>query len=118
MDHAHHTGATDPGHNLVAPEAFKLVGHGGRGPVHVVKELGRGMEVLPPSFDIGMQVGDAVDDGHLGGSSIAAISRGSPGPAAAGPQCELYATSGQAARCRAAHSGHPEPGLPSPMSNR
>src|SRR5215469_1911702 len=64
-DHAHHARAPDPGHHLVAAEALELVGNAGRRALHVVKEFGMGVDVAPPSGDLAMHGGNAVDDRHL-----------------------------------------------------
>ena len=63
-DDADHAGPPDAGHDLVAAEALELVGDRRRGAVHVVLEFRMGMDIPPPGRDLGMQVGDAVDDGH------------------------------------------------------
>ena len=58
-----------PGHDLVAAELPQPLGDEGRGAVHVVQQLGMGMEVAAPGHDVGLQIGDAIDDGH--GSDLA-----------------------------------------------
>src|SRR5262249_14839310 len=64
-DHAHHAGAPEPSHDLVAAEALELVGDSGRRALHVVKEFGVGVDIVPPGGDIAMHGGNAVDDRHL-----------------------------------------------------
>ena len=63
-DHADHAGAADAGHHLVAAEALELLGHHARGAVHVEQQFRMGVDVLPPGGDLGVKVGDAVDDRH------------------------------------------------------
>ena len=81
-DDADHAGPPDAGHDLVAAEALELVGDRRRGAVHVVLEFRMGMDVPPPGRDLGMQVGDAVDDGH--GEVLAR------GVASGGAQCSKW----------------------------
>jgi hypothetical protein len=33
--------------------------------VHVIKQFGVGVQIVPPSPDLAMQIGDAIDDRHL-----------------------------------------------------
>src|SRR6266511_3949502 len=61
---ADHAGASDSGHHLVAAEALELLGDGGGGAVHVVKEFGMGVDVMPPGGDLAVHGGNAVDDRH------------------------------------------------------
>ena len=61
---ADHAGSPDAGCDLVAAEALELIGDRSGGAMHVVLEFRMGVEVTPPSRDLGVQVGDAVDDGH------------------------------------------------------
>ena len=70
MNDAHHPGASDPGHYLVAAEAPELVGDRGSGAMDVVEQFGMGVQVVPPSCDIAVQVGNAVDDRHQDGSGL------------------------------------------------
>ncbi len=46
------------------PNAFSFSATDAGGAVDVVEQLRVGMQVAPPGGDIGMQVGDAVDDRH------------------------------------------------------
>ena len=50
--------------DLVAAEFFQALGHERGRPVHLIEELRMGMKILPPGSDIGLQVGDAINDGH------------------------------------------------------
>src|SRR3954471_4840868 len=63
-DHPHHAGTPDAGHHLVAAEALELLGDRSRGAMYVIKQFGMGVDVVPPSGDLAMQVGNAVDDRH------------------------------------------------------
>ena len=65
MDHADHPGLADPGHNLVAAEAFELLGDHSGGAVNVVLQFGMGMDIVPPGGNFRVQVGDAVEDRHF-----------------------------------------------------
>src|SRR5262245_62355382 len=51
--------APDPGHDLVAAKASELIGDGGRGAVHVGKELGIGMYVASPGANSALHGGKA-----------------------------------------------------------
>ena len=73
-DDPDHAGPADARHHLVAAEALELLGHRGGGAVHVVLQLGMGMQVAPPGGDVVVQVGNAIDDRHREGSMRA------PGP--------------------------------------
>ena len=53
-----------PVDDVVAAEALELFGDRSRRAMHVVEQLRVGVEVVPPSGDLGVQVGDAVDDWH------------------------------------------------------
>ncbi len=64
-DDADHAGAPDPRHHLVAAERLELLGDRGGGAVDVVEQLGMGMDVAPPGGDLGMEVGNTIDDRHL-----------------------------------------------------
>ena len=63
-DDADDAGAADAGDDLVAAEALELFGDRRRGAVHVVEQFRMGVQVAPPFGDLGVQVGDAVDDRH------------------------------------------------------
>ena len=64
-DDADHAGAPDPRHHLVAAERLELLGDRRGGAVHIVEQLGMGMDVAPPGGDLGMEVGNTIDDRHL-----------------------------------------------------
>ena len=64
-DDTDHAGAPDPRHHLVAAEPFELLGDRRGGAVDVVEQLGMGMDVAPPGSDLGMEVGNTIDDRHL-----------------------------------------------------
>ena len=57
-------GTAHAGHHLVAAELLQPFGDEGRGAMHFVEQLRVRMDILPPRGDIGLQIGDAVDDGH------------------------------------------------------
>ena len=50
------------------PNAVELLGDRGGGAVDLVEQLRMGMHVVPPGGDLGMQVGNTIDDGHRNGS--------------------------------------------------
>ena len=64
LDDADHAGAAEAGRDLVAAEFPQPVRHECRGAVHVVEQFGMFMDIAAPGLDIGLQIGDAVDDGH------------------------------------------------------
>ncbi len=59
-----HAGAADAGYDVVAAEAFQLVGDGGRGLVNVIEQLRMHVHFAPPGGDFAMHVGDTIDDRH------------------------------------------------------
>ena len=65
MDHPHHASLTDPRDDLVAAEAFKLLGDHPRRAMDVEEQLGMGVDIVPPGGDFRVQVGDTVEDRHL-----------------------------------------------------
>jgi hypothetical protein len=71
-DQPDHAGAADAGDDLVTAERLELLGHRRRRAVHVVKKLRMGVQVMPPSRDLTMQIGDAIDDWHLTLTGVAA----------------------------------------------
>jgi hypothetical protein len=64
LDDADHAGAPETGGDLVTAECPQMVCNEGRCAMHVVHQFGIGMQVAAPAHDLGLQVGDAVDDGH------------------------------------------------------
>jgi len=54
----------ETGGNLVAAEFPQTVRHEGRGAVHLIEQFWMLMDIAAPGLDIGLQIGDAVDDGH------------------------------------------------------
>ena len=66
LDDADDAGLAQPRRDLVTAEFAQPVGHEGRGPMHLVEQLRVRMDIPPPGLDIGLQIGDAVDDGHGG----------------------------------------------------
>ena len=63
-DDPDHAGAADPRYHLVAAEFREPRRHRGRSPVHLIEQLRMGVQIAPPGGDVGMQVGDTVDDRH------------------------------------------------------
>ncbi len=63
-DDANHPRFAEAGDHFIAAERFEPVGNGRRRAVHVVKEFRVGVDVPSPSCDLGVQVGDAIDDRH------------------------------------------------------
>ena len=66
LDDADDAGPAEPCRNLVAAELPQAVRHERRGAMHVVQQFGMFMDIPAPGRDIGLQIGDAVDDGHGG----------------------------------------------------
>ena len=64
LDDADDAGAADTGDNLVAAEFPQPVRHQCRSAVHVVEQLRMLMNIPAPGLDVGLKLGDAVDDGH------------------------------------------------------
>ena len=69
LDDADNAGAPDPRHHLVAAEGFQLFGDARGRPVHVILQLRMHMQVAPPLGDLGVELGDAIDDRHDGQGS-------------------------------------------------
>ena len=66
FDDADHPGTPQAGSHLVAAEFPQPVRHECRSAVHVVQQFGVFMDIAAPGLDIGLQIGDAIDDGHEG----------------------------------------------------
>ena len=64
LDDADHAGAAETGRHLVAAEFPQPVRHQCRSTVDVVQQFGMFMDIPAPGLDVGLQIGDAVDDGH------------------------------------------------------
>ena len=64
LDDADDAGAAEPGGDLVAAEFPQPVRHECRSAVDVVQQFGVFMDIPAPGLDIGLQIGDTVDDGH------------------------------------------------------
>src|SRR3546814_15501591 len=69
----------------VEPEGFQLLRHERRGPFLLERGLGVAMQLAPPRGQVGVEVGDAVDDRHavrsLGGSTMEGGGEGALGHA-------------------------------------
>jgi hypothetical protein len=65
-DDADHPGTAEAGRHLVAAEFPQAVRHECRSAVHVVQQFGVFVDIAAPGLNIGLQIGDAVDDGHEG----------------------------------------------------
>ncbi len=64
LDHPNHARAPQPDCNLIAAELTQPIGDESRRAVHVVHEFGMRVQIAAPAHDVGLQIGDAVDDGH------------------------------------------------------
>ena len=64
MDQRHHAGPGDPGVEGVDPDLAQALGDEVRRLEEVEVELGDGVQVPPPPADLGLELGDAIDDGH------------------------------------------------------
>ncbi len=64
LDDADDAGAAKPGGHLVAAEFPKPLRHECRGAVNVVQQFGMFMDIPAPGLNIGLEIGDAIDDGH------------------------------------------------------
>ncbi len=64
LDDADDAGAAKAGRDLVAAEFPQPVRDECRSAVHVVQQFRMLVDIAAPGLDIGLQIGDAVDDGH------------------------------------------------------
>ena len=64
LDDADDAGPAEAGRDLVAAEFPQPFRHECCGAVHFVQQFGIFMDIAAPGLDIGLQIGDAVDDGH------------------------------------------------------
>jgi hypothetical protein len=64
FDHADNTGAAKTRGDLVTAEFAKPFGDECRGALHIVEQFGMLVDVPAPGLDIGLQISDAIDDGH------------------------------------------------------
>src|SRR5439155_24802913 len=73
LDDADHPGLADLRGDLVAAEFLEPVGHECRSAVDVIEQFGVLVDVPAPGLNVGLQVGDAVDDGHGSLGSILVV---------------------------------------------
>ncbi len=64
LDDADDASAAETRGDFVATELPQPVRNECRGAMHFVQQLGMGMDILAPDLDIGLQIGDAINDGH------------------------------------------------------
>ena len=64
LDDADDAGTAKAGRDLVAAELAQPVSHECCGAVDVIEQFGMFMDIAAPGLNIGLQIGDAVDDGH------------------------------------------------------
>ena len=64
VDDADDAGLAEAGDHLVAAEFPQPLRHQCRSAVHFVQQFGVLMDVPAPGLDVGLQIGDAVDNGH------------------------------------------------------
>ena len=64
LDDADDAGTAEPGGDLVAAEFPQPVRDECCSAMHVIQQFGMLMDIAAPGLDIGLQIGDAVDDGH------------------------------------------------------
>jgi hypothetical protein len=57
-------GPADTRHNLVAAKRLQFLGDGARGALDIEHQLGVCMQIASPSGDLGVQISDAVNNGH------------------------------------------------------
>src|SRR5262249_47948683 len=98
LDDADHSGLAEAGCDLVAAELPQPVRDECCSAMDVIKQFGMLMDVAAPGLDIGLQIGDAVHDGHGNLWSFLVV----------GPSC-LARKSWSAQPCREAlYSGRPQ----------
>ena len=77
LDDADDAGAADTGNDLVAAEFPQTVRHQCRSAVHVVEQFRVFMNIPAPGLDVGLKLGDAVDDGH-GDNRLSGLNASAP----------------------------------------
>jgi hypothetical protein len=61
--------AAKTGRDFVAAEFPQAIRHECRGAMHIVEQFGMFVDIPAPGLNIGLQIGDTVDDGHGKSSS-------------------------------------------------
>ena len=64
LDDADDAGKAETCRHLVAAEFPQAVRHECCGAVYIVKQFGMFMDIAAPGLDVGLKIGDAIDDGH------------------------------------------------------
>ena len=65
LDDADDAGLAEAGGDLVAAEFAQAIGDECRSAMDFIEQLGIFMDIAAPGLNIGLQIGDAVDDGHV-----------------------------------------------------
>ncbi len=64
LDDPDNARAADARSDFVDTEGAQQVGDAARRALHVIKQLGVAVEIVPPLGDLALKLGDAIDDGH------------------------------------------------------
>ncbi len=77
LDDADHAGLAEPRGDLIAAELPQPIRHECCSAVHFIHQFGIFMDIAAPGLNIGLQIGDAVNDGHrvfsLGWNTLASV---------------------------------------------
>ncbi|BCH05286.1 hypothetical protein MesoLj131b_72850 (plasmid) [Mesorhizobium sp. 131-2-5] len=65
FDDAHNACTPDPFYNFIAAKLTEASSHKRRGSMDIIKEFGMLMQVPAPTYDIRVQIGHAIDNGHV-----------------------------------------------------
>ena len=85
LDDADDTGLAEARCDLIAAEFPQPVSHECRSAVNVVQKFGMLMDIPAPGLNVGLQIGDAVDDGHEFRSGLVVLSSVACPPRSAQP---------------------------------